>query len=359
MADIIQADHEGLQSVATKFKQQSGDVSQMYQSVLSRMNRLKNDWIGHGSEAFFAEMEGEVLPAVRRLIEALAQASQVTHEISQLLGEADEEASSPFKNDTSAGTTAGAPNGAGVSAGGGIGAAGAPGAGGNDYGIPRDWLSGVTDSLQGYLKNNANDWGIPRDWLAGVTEGLGGSAGGEAGGQAAEAGQAGGSAGGGSGGGSGGDSGSESGGGSGAGAGSGGGTGETGAAETQPTYGGAGGGYSPQADISSPYSRPSDFAQGYFGGGGGTGAGSETGTGQSGPLHYQPFGGAAGGGGGGTEATTGGGSRSGAPAGGGAPAAPGATEGQGGLGLPFGLAAVSPFVALLGKAIKDRSNEKS
>lgn len=42
--------------------------------------------------------------------------------------------------------------------------------------------------------------------------------------------------------------------------------------------------------------------------------------------------------------------------GGGAPAAPAAA--QGGSGVPFGLAAASPFLALFGKIIKDKSGDR-
>ena len=47
----------------------------------------------------------------------------------------------------------------------------------NDYGVPRDWLSGVTgdgdSGFSDYLNSNYNDYGIPRDWLLGATGGLG------------------------------------------------------------------------------------------------------------------------------------------------------------------------------------------
>ena len=73
-------------------------MAQMQQSVQQAYQELHGGgWIGRGSEAFFREMEGEVMPAVRRLIEALAQANQVTNQISKLFHQADQEASSPFR----------------------------------------------------------------------------------------------------------------------------------------------------------------------------------------------------------------------------------------------------------------------
>jgi WXG100 family type VII secretion target len=72
----------------------------MLQQVRCSMDKLKSDWIGRGSEAFFSEMDGEVLPAVVRLQQALQQANQVSKEIVQTMQQADEEASSPFKSGT-------------------------------------------------------------------------------------------------------------------------------------------------------------------------------------------------------------------------------------------------------------------
>jgi hypothetical protein len=43
-------------------------VAQMVQQVQNAMHRLQSDWIGRGSEAFFHEMEGELLPALNRLV---------------------------------------------------------------------------------------------------------------------------------------------------------------------------------------------------------------------------------------------------------------------------------------------------
>ncbi len=195
-ADIIQANYEALTTVADKFNQQSEVTSQTKQALLRVMNQLQaGGWIGEGSDAFFSEMEGDVLPGVGRLIEALAQAGQVTGQIKQILQGADEEASACFRNDAGPGGSAEMGAGVGVAGGGsswnngftpgganalqnlmnnyGFSSGGTFGniPGGNDYGIPGDWLSGVSDSLQGYMGNNYNNWGIPQNWLSGVSGG--------------------------------------------------------------------------------------------------------------------------------------------------------------------------------------------
>jgi WXG100 family type VII secretion target len=100
MADEVRADYEQLEQVASRFANQSQEVQQMLQQVRNQMQKLQSDWIGRGSEAFFSEMEGEVLPAVQRLQQALEEANRVTNEVVQTMQQAEDEASSPFRSNT-------------------------------------------------------------------------------------------------------------------------------------------------------------------------------------------------------------------------------------------------------------------
>ena len=97
MADEVKADYEQLEQVASKFSSQSEEIQQMFQTVKNNMDKLEPDWIGRGSEAFFSEMQSEVLPAVMRLQQALEEANRVTKEVVQTMQDAEEEASSPFR----------------------------------------------------------------------------------------------------------------------------------------------------------------------------------------------------------------------------------------------------------------------
>jgi WXG100 family type VII secretion target len=98
MAEEIRADYEQLETIAGQFAKQAQAIQQMLQKVQKSMDELENDgWIGRGSDAFFAEMQGEVLPASNRLHDALEEANRVTKEIIQTVQEAEDEACSPFK----------------------------------------------------------------------------------------------------------------------------------------------------------------------------------------------------------------------------------------------------------------------
>ena len=97
MADEIRADYRQLAQVATQFSRQASAVNQMRQQVKRSMNALQGNWIGHGSEAFFAEMNDKVLPGTNRLYKALQDASKITKQISQLVQQAEQDAAAPFK----------------------------------------------------------------------------------------------------------------------------------------------------------------------------------------------------------------------------------------------------------------------
>jgi WXG100 family type VII secretion target len=403
MAEVIRVDYEVLQQIADKFGRQSEVVAAVQQAVRSAMDPLEGGgWEGRGSDAFFNEMNSDILPAVQRLNDALTQAQAVSKQIHNLMQQAEDEASASFKGESGGGS--GALGGLGAGIGGlgsaigavlgrafSLGSAGAGGAwgsggfnpaglsrtfdnilggsgfggglsggplgsgfpggtgsefGGNDFGIPREWLSGVTDSLNGYMGSNYNDYGIPRDWLNDVSSAFGGSGNGNDYGipkdwldgvsDSFSSDSGGGSAGSGSGGGT--DSGSGSGG------------GLAGGGSPSGSGGGSGGGSGPQTDISDPFRGgvPRDFRSV----GSATGSG-ETGAGAAGRLSYQSLGGMAGGGSSAPAAPAGPAAFS--SGGGAAPAA--AAGNQGNMGVPFGIAAASPFLALLGKAIKSKVDD--
>ena len=97
MADEVKVNPDELADVQREFQNQSMSIQDMFQKTRQQMETLEPDWVGLGSDAFFEEMQGEVLPAVQRLQEALEQAGMVTGEIVSIFQQADEEASSPFR----------------------------------------------------------------------------------------------------------------------------------------------------------------------------------------------------------------------------------------------------------------------
>ena len=96
MNNQIVADYERLNQVALRFTAQAQTIQEILQEVQSDLTNLQGEWVGRGSNAFFAEMESEVLPATQRLNQAMEQAQQTTQTIIRTIQQADEEAARPF-----------------------------------------------------------------------------------------------------------------------------------------------------------------------------------------------------------------------------------------------------------------------
>lgn len=98
MSDEIRADYGELQNVVSRFSAQSEAVASMLQLLAGHMGPLEGGgWIGRGSDAFFSEMNGEVLPATQRLQTAMSEASRTVQMVVQTVQNAESEASGLFK----------------------------------------------------------------------------------------------------------------------------------------------------------------------------------------------------------------------------------------------------------------------
>lgn len=96
-ANVIQADYERLADVAARFHHQSELIQQITQQVLRDAGALRDGgWQGRGAATFTDELEGQILPAMERLEQALVDARGITLAISATIQEAEEMAASPF-----------------------------------------------------------------------------------------------------------------------------------------------------------------------------------------------------------------------------------------------------------------------
>ena len=93
-APRFRGDYQQLSKIATSFATQAGNCQRTLQQVKGRMATLQgSDWIGQGAQAFYREMEQEVLPSLQRLVIAIGQAERVTLQTSRIVEETEEAAS--------------------------------------------------------------------------------------------------------------------------------------------------------------------------------------------------------------------------------------------------------------------------
>src|SRR5690242_1230805 len=82
----IRADYDQLQAAASRFDQQAQTTRQTLRNLQHHMEVLQGaDWAGQGAQAFYAEMDSQVVPTMNRLIGALEQAADTTRQIRRVV----------------------------------------------------------------------------------------------------------------------------------------------------------------------------------------------------------------------------------------------------------------------------------
>ncbi len=110
----VRADHDQLAQISRGFQSEADNAQRMTQSVRQAMDTLQGgDWVGPGATAFYAEMNGEVLPSLRRLSSALGEAARATQQVSGILKQAETDAAAVLRRQSG-------PGGGGDAGGGGL-----------------------------------------------------------------------------------------------------------------------------------------------------------------------------------------------------------------------------------------------
>ena len=92
MAEHVEISYDTLTNIKSKFGQLAQNVERMRSKLASQSDSLQGgNWKGHGADAFYREMNGEILPAVDRLHTALEEAAAVTGEIAEKFKAAEED----------------------------------------------------------------------------------------------------------------------------------------------------------------------------------------------------------------------------------------------------------------------------
>ncbi len=167
-APKVRSDHDGLKNIAGKFGQQAEASRQMSQNLKSKMDVLRGkDWVGKGADKFYGEMDSAVFPSLNRFSKSMDSAQRVTLKISQIMKQAEDDATALFRGgDGSGGPGGGGPGGGGPGGGGpggggpGGGGPGGGGPGGGGSGGPPSWLKGKGKGFE-WGKKGGEKYGKP------------------------------------------------------------------------------------------------------------------------------------------------------------------------------------------------------
>lgn len=97
MAEIVQYDYEQLNGIEKRFTDQAEQARAVERKLTEQMEVLKGGaWIGPNADKFFEVMEGQLLPANKRLSDALDRASETTRHVAKMMHDAEEESKGFF-----------------------------------------------------------------------------------------------------------------------------------------------------------------------------------------------------------------------------------------------------------------------
>ncbi len=116
-APKIRADYDQLTQISRLFSNEADSVNRLKQALLREVATLRGgDWVGPGAKAFYAEMDGQVMPSIVRLSSAMSLAQSVTLKILQIIRQAEGEAAEVLRKQGSISGTGFAGASAGASA---------------------------------------------------------------------------------------------------------------------------------------------------------------------------------------------------------------------------------------------------
>ena len=91
MADLLQAKYDELEQIAASFHELAARAKIISNSLSTIRADLQGEWEGYGSDQFMIEMDGEILPAMVRLDQALASTASLVTTIKEELYFEDEQ----------------------------------------------------------------------------------------------------------------------------------------------------------------------------------------------------------------------------------------------------------------------------
>src|SRR3990172_7685780 len=91
MIIIIRADYDQMPDISKRFEREAVNVKRSIDSLNRTIEVLKGgDWFGEGANAFYREMESQVMPSMQELQKTLEMGSGVMKAIERLLHEAEQ-----------------------------------------------------------------------------------------------------------------------------------------------------------------------------------------------------------------------------------------------------------------------------
>jgi WXG100 family type VII secretion target len=96
---VFRLDYDQMKNIGGSFRGQEAATQQTIQKLTKVIEQLRGgDWIGVGATAFYNEMDSEVLPALKRLQNAMTEGDKASKDIEKLQHDAESSIESLFRD---------------------------------------------------------------------------------------------------------------------------------------------------------------------------------------------------------------------------------------------------------------------
>jgi len=93
----VKVNYDEMRAIIQRMKTEQAEVLNLLKNTKSQVDYLHgNQWIGRGSDKFFAEMEQRYLPALQKLANALGTGAEKAQKVIDTIRQADEGTKSLF-----------------------------------------------------------------------------------------------------------------------------------------------------------------------------------------------------------------------------------------------------------------------
>lgn len=99
MSSILVLNYDESLSFTKQFRDEGEDIVQLYSNTRQRLHLLRDEWSGEAADAFYDEMESELLPALQRVSAALFLCNEVLIKVMKITHSAEEETAVFFGKD--------------------------------------------------------------------------------------------------------------------------------------------------------------------------------------------------------------------------------------------------------------------
>jgi WXG100 family type VII secretion target len=99
-APTVSVQYEDLKAIASHFDHHAQEIIKVYRFIANQVHELRTEyWVGDNADIFYTSMDSDILPALSRLQQALAEGGDTTRDIIAIFQQAEEDGAAAFNGD--------------------------------------------------------------------------------------------------------------------------------------------------------------------------------------------------------------------------------------------------------------------